>query len=179
MLFSCSDCRKSLRKECMCYRYMEKPGYFSKCEDSTADLASNAINSTDWERYNRSHHAAIETKQTNIQSHTQISTVLYVYDVRIQRENSSSNQKKRISFVGDKYQTYILKKSTISSADGYPSLAFLTARFFASFWKSFAPNKSLLSPGSIFNNSSKHDWIYFFLRAHQLRTCFLQHKKFL
>ena len=24
---------------------MEKPGYFSKCEDSTADLAPNAINS--------------------------------------------------------------------------------------------------------------------------------------
>ena len=45
----------------------------------------------------------------------QISTVLYVYDVRIQRENSSSNQKKKKSLSSEgKYQTYILKKSTIS-----------------------------------------------------------------
>ena len=69
-------------------------------------------------------------KQTNRQSHTQINAVLYVYDGRIQRENSSSNQKKKSLSSEGKYQTYILKKSTISSADRYPSLALVTARFF-------------------------------------------------
>ena len=66
-----------------------------------------------------------------------------------------TKKKKSLSSEG-KYQTYILKKSTISSADRYPSLALLTARFFLlRFWMSFAPSKFLLSPGSIFNNRSK------------------------
>ena len=62
-------------------------------------------------------------------------------------------QKKKSFSSEGKYQTYILKKSTISSADCYPSLALLTARFFSQFLNVVCTDKSLLSPGSIFNNS--------------------------
>lgn len=53
-----------------------------------------------------------------------------------------------------------IKKSTISSADRYPSLALLTARLFSWFLNVVCTDKSLLSPWSI-------------LQVHQLRTCFL------
>ena len=96
--------------------------------------------------------AMLILKQTNKQTTTHANkySIIIMYMMLAFKEKSHSQIKKKCLSSEGKY-----KKSTISSADRYPSLALLTARLFSWFLNVVCTDKSLLSPWSIFNNSSK------------------------